>query len=76
MAWLAIVSAPRTVALAVGVEHDVGVEDGDERVEVAAARRGVERVHDPAPTGAVAGGRRRVLHPPAGAARELAGRVG
>ncbi len=68
--------AAQCAALAVGAQHDLGVEDGDERVEVAATRRGVERVHHPAPAGAVARGRGRVLHAPAGPARELAGRVG
>ena len=68
--------AAEDLALAVGPEHDLGVEDGDERVEVAATCRGVEGVHDVPASGAVTRRRRRVLHAPAGAARELTGRVG
>ena len=47
----ATVSAPltwreRPVEAAVGPQHDVGVEHGDERLEVALARRGEEGVDD------------------------------
>ena len=61
----------------VGPEHDIGGEHRDERLEVAAARRGQERVHD-LPLFGERGvrDRRGGAHPPAGAAGQLPGRRG
>ena len=56
----------------VGPQHDVGVEDGDQSLEVAVTRRREERVDDLALPGEVGVGLRCTLHPTAGAARELA----
>ena len=60
----------------VGPEHDVGMEHGEQRVEVAVARGGQEGVDDFPLAGAIrAGSRGRTLHPAARAARELPGRA-
>jgi hypothetical protein len=38
---------PRETGLAaLGAEHDIGVENGDEHIEVALVRRGFERFDD------------------------------
>ena len=62
----------RTRRPAVGSQDDVRVEDGDERVEVAVASGGEERVDDFALAGAIGVGSRGLpLHPAASAAGEL-----
>ena len=77
---LATACAPRTSldaptrGGAVGSEHDVRVEHGEKRVEVAAARGGEEGFDDLPLAGEVgAGSLSRSLHPAAGAAGELPG---
>src|ERR687891_2718809 len=62
---------------AVRSEHDIGVENGDERVEVALLRGRLESLDDP-PLGGQVGvwNRGRTTHAAAGAAGELAGRLG
>jgi hypothetical protein len=62
---------------AVVTEHDLGVEHGHERVEVAVPQRGQERVDDPPLAGQVdLPGRSHALDPTAGPAGQLPGRDG
>ena len=66
----------RTGEPAVGPEHDVGIEHGDERLEVATPRGGEERVDHLPLTGPVGVGHGGALHPATGPAGELARRLG
>ena len=66
----------RGAAAAVGAQHDLGVEDGDERVEVTVAGGGEEGVDHLALAAEVGVGHGRVaLHPAPGPAGQLAGGV-
>jgi hypothetical protein len=57
------------------VQHDLGVEHGDQRVEVTVPQRGQERVHHPPLASQVdLAGRGRALDPPPGPAGQLTGR--
>lgn len=63
--------APHIHGCAIGSEHDVWVEKREQRVEVAAARGGEERVDDFSLPGEIGVGNwDRSLHPAAGAAGE------